>query len=1133
MSFEEGSNSERQLSEPDATLEHEEVEEVSNEGADEDGVGSGAASVAQSGEVKVTAGAYNAEEVNTEVFEDLVLGAAAQEVQQVWSMFLRNAGSRDAAAEAIYAAVYDAAPSMQSMFKTPRAVMVIRLMTGLSQIISEVHNPRGLKTAVEAIGFLHLHLEVTVPRVAVVRDAIVDLLQMELGDDMTPLARSGLRTVLNYVGGAYIFVRVKYAERLGCLASSWAQAAGKEVGGDAEADGERGEEDSTGQDSGAVAEAAAVEAATKAKAAKSKKSWFRGSSAGSSSGKGSADSTSTDFKNSSVPKTYNDMFNFNAAVMGFGSRTWMQEVLSSFGDMVTNASNAARLQEECDVLSLKMATCKGGVNFSEYKAVMLASLRSLVKDWGSLHEVSWSWLWDNIERMLKSMIGKPAKFEAALSAFLGSLDDAQKMTIRNGVYSKFFAIAPTGQDFFRQSLTRLHYIVDKWMAITLDMYRDPQRMVQELSALGLRHVGYGIPTELFDPFVTAIVQAIRDVADDEFAEESFGWSMSLVSRILVRSVGEGSTIVMKAINANSGRMLRSAVACAPRGLRAVWTLNVQVGTKSISPLMWAIEAGGLDAAKAIIVDLLTIRADRDRYYYGNDILFERHPDIIKRLCMDAPALLPVLLDGLIWRARITEDGQRRVNYYIKHLVVNAEGEFASAIEELTGSKDPKIVCHPVVSMVTDLVWEGLAFRSFLYGKLWFLFMLMVFVLSQSILRHLELGAPARSETLRISIFVCRCFIYICSLGHGLFHHSKMMARNCRAGEYKRLCGVKIPSYLLDWQELASLSLVFFLVMMLILEPILHCMAGEGDAVIFEERCDASKGLIFAYSVMSTATMLLYFLLLTDLSVISTRVSAYVLVCGKVLAEVGLFLFGLTFFVLAFACAICSLEQTSEDFQGIPVSGLNLYKMTFSMYSGRSYDLLDDHPALLLGVLVFTLVSVVFLTNLLIAQLSCAYRACYQDMLGFARLSRGKIVAETMISVPKARWIRFVESLRLDDRVEFGEGDIGLAGGLQIFEPAAANITTVDLIRRFGGTTSPAAKWPESATDQDDDDDRLERMEKLLEKAMKRMSGGGGRRGGGVSTMSGSGGSSVVTGSLSASVAHAENSDGAVSASDSQ
>merc|ERR1719493_484811 len=207
--------------------------------------------------------------------------------------------------------------------------------------------------------------------------------------------------------------------------------------------------------------------------------------------------------------------------------------------------------------------------------------------------------------------------------------------------------------------------------MTIDMYREPKRMVEDISALGLRHVGYGIPTDLFGPFVTACVQVVRMLTDNDAAEESFRWSLSLISRILTRVINEGSTIVMKAINANSAKALKKAVSCAPRGKRALWMLNIQVGTQSISPLMWAIETGSLESAKAIIVDLLTIRADRDRYYYGMDILFERHPDIVQRMCLDAPALLPSLFDGLIWRSRVTENGQRRVNYYIQFLVTDS------------------------------------------------------------------------------------------------------------------------------------------------------------------------------------------------------------------------------------------------------------------------------------------------------------------------------------------------------------------------------------------------------------------------------------------------------------------------------
>merc|ERR1719162_1019665 len=111
----------------------------------------------------------------------------------------------------------------------------------------------------------------------------------------------------------------------------------------------------------------------------------------------------------------------------------------------------------------------------------------------------------------------------------------------------------------------------------------------------------------------------------------------------------------------------------------MWTLNVTVGTQSISPLIWSITSGSLSAASVIITDLLTIRADRDRYYFGVDELFTRHPDIIQILCNQAPDIVPKLLYGLIWRARTTENGQRRTNYYVKHLIVDENGNFSKTL----------------------------------------------------------------------------------------------------------------------------------------------------------------------------------------------------------------------------------------------------------------------------------------------------------------------------------------------------------------------------------------------------------------------------------------------------------------------
>merc|ERR1719450_1971918 len=103
--------------------------------------------------------------------------------------------------------------------------------------------------------------------------------------------------------------------------------------------------------------------------------------------------------------------------------------------------------------------------------------------------------------MILNHMGKPAQHQRALEKLWSSLDDKQQDLVRREVYSKFFGLAPAGQDFFKQSTTRLHFIADRIVSMTLEIFKDPLKMVEDISALGLRHVGYGIPTELFGPFV--------------------------------------------------------------------------------------------------------------------------------------------------------------------------------------------------------------------------------------------------------------------------------------------------------------------------------------------------------------------------------------------------------------------------------------------------------------------------------------------------------------------------------------------------------------------------------------------------------------------------------------------------------
>merc|ERR1740121_1650746 len=187
----------------------EEAEEVVEEGEEVEGelVEEGGEFEEEQGVV----GVYNAKDVVSATFDEMQLPEdVSDEVIHAWELFLRTAESREQAGDAIFSALFETAPSLQSLFKSPRAVFVMRFMQGMTQIINTLKDGKGLKVFTETLGFQHLDFDVTVPRVVVFRDSFLELLTLELGDKFGRKAKDGWATLLNYIGGAFIFVRANY-----------------------------------------------------------------------------------------------------------------------------------------------------------------------------------------------------------------------------------------------------------------------------------------------------------------------------------------------------------------------------------------------------------------------------------------------------------------------------------------------------------------------------------------------------------------------------------------------------------------------------------------------------------------------------------------------------------------------------------------------------------------------------------------------------------------------------------------------------------------------------------------------------------------------------------------------------------
>ena len=206
---------------------------------------------------------------------------------------------------------------------------------------------------------------------------------------------------------------------------------------------------------------------------------------------------------------------------------------------VKNIANTARVQEECSTLALRVDKFSAQVEFREFKSVAMSSLKACVPDWGDDHEVAWDWLWGHLDRMLTELRGKPSTHTRRLGKFLENLSEEDAQQVRESVHQSFFELAPAGQDYFKQSNTRLYFISQMVIDLSLRLYEEPEESIRQISELGLKHVGLSIPTEFFPPFVTAATMAFSKVSTSEAITEAFRWSIALIGKVLARTVIEG------------------------------------------------------------------------------------------------------------------------------------------------------------------------------------------------------------------------------------------------------------------------------------------------------------------------------------------------------------------------------------------------------------------------------------------------------------------------------------------------------------------------------------------------------------------------------------------------------------------
>jgi len=276
-----------------------------------------------------------------------------------------------------------------------------------------------------------------------------------------------------------------------------------------------------------------------------------------------------------IPDTFSGMVKINASMTG-ANLGYIEIMLDEFNNMVRDTCKLGQLQEQTDILALRIAKdVKGTFKTSEFKVCMLAAMRSLIPQrWDTAHEKAWAWIWESIDTQLKLSLALPAKYEMPVNRFIkDQMDPATLGDIGLKVWYRMFVKEPKVEDVFKQSNERLKWIAVQAMLYSAEIYRDPTGMNTRMQQLGLKHIMFRVNPSYFSLFVQCIDEELRERIDDENVVNGINWSLTIIACILARTVEAGSSPLLIAALNNNVKALKAELQAQPRGKRGMSMLS--------------------------------------------------------------------------------------------------------------------------------------------------------------------------------------------------------------------------------------------------------------------------------------------------------------------------------------------------------------------------------------------------------------------------------------------------------------------------------------------------------------------------------------------------------------------------------
>ena len=120
---------------------------------------------------------------------------------------------------------------------------------------------------------------------------------------------------------------------------------------------------------------------------------------------------------------------------------------------------------------------------------------------------------------------------------------------------------------------------------------------------------------------------------------------------------------------------------------------------------------------------------------------------------------------------------------------------------------------------------------------------------------------------------------------------------------------------------------------------------------------------------------IFYVLAINLAVFNNKISAFLLICMRMILEAVLYLIVISAAVLMTSSTLSCLEQPINEFKYTYQGFLSRRELIFDLLRVRTHeDIRSESTMALLGAWCFMIICVVFLINVLLAQLMCAYGA---------------------------------------------------------------------------------------------------------------------------------------------------------------